>query len=73
MYEAEDLIPTERVAIIVFALALGGTVTTAHVARETGITISGAWRMLNKLSRVLPLTEEDGRWYVFASRSMDAR
>lgn len=73
MCEVEELIPTERVALIVYGLTVGGTVTTAQVAQMTGITHSGAWRMLNKLARVLPLAEEDGRWYLIASRSMNSR
>jgi hypothetical protein len=69
MCEVEELIPTERVALIVYELTVGGTVTTAQVAQMTGITHSGAWRMLGKLSRVLPLTEENGQWYIIALQS----
>jgi len=62
--EVSDLIPTERITLIAWALALGGTVTTGQVAKELGITRVGAWLLLTKMSRVVPITSDDNRrWY----------
>lgn len=67
----EELITTERIAITVYTLCQGGTVTPHFVAETIGITPNGAWRMLSKLSRVLPLTEEDGHWWLIAPRASE--
>lgn len=67
----DELITTERIAITVYALCQGGTVTTHYVADSVGITPSGAWRMLSKLSRVLPMTEEGGRWWLIDQRASE--
>jgi hypothetical protein len=69
-----ELIPTERIALVAAALALGGTVTTTFLAAELGITRSGAWRLLTKVSRVLPITsDDDERWYWVDSQSTGLR
>jgi hypothetical protein len=62
----ERLITTERIALVTAYLYEGGTVTPAFVADRIGITENGAWRMLSKLSRVLPITEEDGQWWLIS-------
>lgn len=67
----EEFIPTERIAITVFILCQGGTVTPSYVAEITGIHPNGAWRMLSKLSRVIPLTEENGRWWLIAPQASE--
>ena len=59
-----DLCPTERFGVIAWRLARGEQLTTADAARLTGLTRFGAWHLLDKLSRVLPLTQvrtSDGR------------
>jgi hypothetical protein len=61
--EEDDLITTERVTIIAWELALGGTVTPQSVSEMTGISTNGAWRMLTKMSRVRPIVEENGCWF----------
>jgi len=67
----DEYIVTERIAITVYTLCLGGTVTTHDVAGSVGITPNGAWRMLCKLSRVLPLTEDAGRWWLIAPQASE--
>ena len=57
-------ITTERVAILVFTLARGGKVTTGEIAERLEITQNGAWRMLDRMSRVLPIAQERGRWFL---------
>jgi hypothetical protein len=58
-----EYIPTERVAIAVFWLMQGNRLTTAEIARLTGLTPSGAWYMLQKICRVLPVSLSDsGEW-----------
>lgn len=60
--EAEEYIVTERVAVIVRLLTLGRRYTTAEVAALLGMERTGAFKMLAKISRVVPLAEIDGRW-----------
>ena len=58
-----DLTIRERTAVIVFALAEGQTFSTAEVARRVNITRQGAWYLLNAISRLLPITQDDeGIW-----------
>ncbi len=60
--EVEEMVTTERVAIVVWLLSNGRAMSTAEVAGITGITHGGAWRLLARLCRVLPLTLEDNVW-----------
>lgn len=64
-----ELCTTERVAIVAYRLAIGEQLTTSDVANLIGISHCGAWEMLNKLSRVLPIAQDrtpDGRptWFL---------
>ena len=57
-----EFITTERVGLVVHRLTLGESATTLEIAAWTGLTRFGAWEMLDKLTRVIPLTLIDGRW-----------
>ena len=55
--------PTERVAVIVLALAHGRRLTTRQAAEITGLTLNGAFVLLCRISRVLPLCQDvDEQW-----------
>jgi len=54
--------PTERVVVLTLHLAQGHAVTTAEVARLLTMCDSGAYRMLDRMSRVAPIVNEAGRW-----------
>ena len=56
------MITTERVGVVVHRLAHGETGSTLEIAGWIGVSRVGAWMMLDKLSRVLPLNLVDGRW-----------
>ena len=56
------MVTTERVGIVVWLLSNGRAMTTAEVADIIGTTKQGAWTLLSKLCRVLPLTLEDNIW-----------
>lgn len=58
----DSMIPTERVALIVYLLVRGETMTTREAARKVGLTVDGAALLLRKASRVIPLCEDGGRW-----------
>jgi len=60
--ECTELITTERVGLVVHRLTLGEAATTAEIAAWVGLTRFGAWEMLDKLSRVIPLALIGGRW-----------
>lgn len=63
--------PTERIAVVVWRLAAGYRPTTAEIAVSAGISRSGAWEMMSRLSRVLPVCQvRNGRrleWHVVPS------
>lgn len=58
----EPEVTTERVGIVAWRLAQGWQATTAEIAEWAGISRNGAWYLLMKLSRVLPIEMIDGRW-----------
>lgn len=68
MFDADDreLITTERVGLITYILLnpRGAKYTTAHFANVAGVTHEGAWRILTKLSRVLPVCRDMDGWYM---------
>jgi predicted transcriptional regulator len=55
-------ITTERVGTVVALLHSGGSWPTRTLAERVDMTTSGAYAMLSKLSRVLPLTLDDDGW-----------
>jgi len=57
-------VPTERTAVIVWLLAQGRTFRTAEVANLTGVGRSGAYDLMSRISRVLPVTLIDDTWQV---------
>lgn len=58
----EPEVTTERVGVVVDRLKDGHKATTNEVAAWVGLTRFGAWEMLTRLSRVLPITVIDGCW-----------
>lgn len=54
-----DMIPTERAAIVTARLLSGRQMTVREVAEAVELSHSGAQRLLERLSRVLPLMVEE--------------
>ena len=54
--------PVERAGLVGAWLASGETVTSAQVAQAFGMSRAGAWRMLDKLSAVLPIVRTGPDW-----------
>ena len=54
--------PQERAVVAVEFLREHGEVTTRQVAERCGMSRVGAWKMLDRLSRVLALVCVDGKW-----------
>ena len=57
-------VPTERTAIVVWLLAKGRTFRTAEIADLTGVGRSGAYDLMARVSRILPIALIDGVWRV---------
>lgn len=57
-----EMTPTERAAVVAIWLTRGETLTPADVARLTKCELRSGYRVLERLSRVLPLVEAEGRW-----------
>lgn len=55
---------TERIAFIIWSMTLGAKLTTKEIAQLLGITHVGAYLMLCRSSRAIPLIFENGRWSV---------
>lgn len=64
MYDNEPLYPTERIGLAVYWLAQGGQFTPKELATRLGCTRHGAYQMLTKLSRTIPIVDDGGVWRV---------
>lgn len=62
MSDRLDVTPTERAAIVTRELMSGKALTKNDVAELTECEPDSAYRVLCRLSRVLPLCEDGGRW-----------
>jgi DNA-binding IclR family transcriptional regulator len=65
--------PRERAALVAWHIAHGESLTVANVMSLTGLSYSGAHRMMTDLARVLPIYQErerpePGRWQVVSLR-----
>lgn len=58
----DDLVITERAALVAFWLAQGARWSTQQVAERTGLTRQGALRLMNTMARVVPIVLNDGAW-----------
>jgi flagellar basal body rod protein FlgF len=63
-----DTCTTERVGMACALLYSGGSWPTRQLAYRLGITTSGAYAMLARLSRVLPVALDNDGWRVVQSR-----
>jgi len=66
-----DFATTERITFIIWSMTLGAKLTTREIAQLLGITPKGAYMMLCRSSRAIPLVFENGRWYVQNAKVTD--
>jgi hypothetical protein len=58
---------TERVGLVVWHLCRGEGLQTKDIAKLTGLTRQGAWDLMQRLSRVIPIYQDDtDTWAVCA-------
>ena len=59
-----DLVAQERAGLVIWWLGVDGErLTTVEIAQKTGLELCGAYRMMNKLARVVNIRiGEGGRW-----------
>lgn len=62
--ERSELVVTERAGYIVYLLMRGKTLTTAEIANVLGMTPNGAWQLMSRLSRKVPLRQDLGYWFI---------
>lgn len=63
---------TERAALVVWHLAHGESMQTRDVANMTGLTRQGAWDLMQRLSRVIPIYLAEGDiWQVCAALELE--
>lgn len=62
----DETIPTERIGMVVYILMdrRGEKFTTAELSRAVDIQHHSAFRMLQKLSRKLPIVQDIDGWYI---------
>jgi hypothetical protein len=59
-----DINTVQRAAIVTRLLVQGGTITPAEVARLTDCTRRNAFYLLENLSTVLAIRDEEGKWFM---------
>lgn len=70
----DELTPQERAARVTWAIAQGETMSTQQVATLAGMSERGARWLMARLSRVLPVFQDDsGLWRVCETRSASGR
>lgn len=58
-----EMTAQERAFDVAFRLADGEAMTTRQVAEMTGLTLMGAWYLMQRGARVAPVTQDsNGRW-----------
>lgn len=63
--QCEPETSSERVALVVWYMAHGMALAPSEVVKITGLSSSGAWRMMCAVSRVIPIYQDDaGIWRV---------
>lgn len=62
---------SERAAAVSWRIAHGWEPTTRDVATLTGLSMAGAWRLMMRLSRAIPLhlDTQTKRWHDFTRRN----
>jgi hypothetical protein len=67
-----DLTITERAALVTWHLAHGEGMTTTNAAEMAELTYDGAYKLMRRLSRVLPIYQNDsGVWCVCALQELE--
>jgi hypothetical protein len=70
---SEPETPSERVALIVWHLAHGEGLNTLHIAQMTGLSLRGARELMYRVSRVIPIYQDDndGMWQTCVFRETE--
>lgn len=66
-----EVTPTERAAIITLALAEGKELEPEQIADMTECDLSTAYKVLKRISRVIPLAEFEGRWSLLRAEDLN--
>jgi hypothetical protein len=62
LHPEEDMVITERAALVAWRLAHGEAMTTADAAEMVGVCERSAQRMMCKIARILPIVQRNGHW-----------
>ena len=54
--------PTERTAVVMARLVRGDTLTPGEIQSMTGLSRTGSYIIMYRISRVQPLVLYEGRW-----------
>lgn len=60
---ANEMVVTQRAALVGFYIADGATFTIQEIAEMCGVSVDGAKKLMEKASAVVPIyDDEDGVW-----------
>lgn len=71
MNDIQPSTPIERAAYIMAKLSAGQKLSTAKVAEDCGVTRQGAYRIMDVMSRVVPLVLDDGQWGLLSTADIN--
>jgi hypothetical protein len=60
--DTAEMVVTERAGLVAWKLARGARLTNREIQRMTGLGQPGAWLLMGRLSRCLPIWFGDGVW-----------
>ena len=61
--KAEEMVVTQRAALVGYYIGIGGSFTTKEIAEIAGTTHIGAYKLMDKVSGTLPIyRDDDGVW-----------
>jgi len=67
----DRLTTTEAAALLVWHLSHGDVLTAQEAAQMLGLSRQGAWSLLCRISRVVPIYENDGYWQVISLQEIE--
>ena len=67
-----DYTAQEKAGLVTWHLAHGEVMQTRDVAEMTGLSMTGAWLMMQRLARVIPIYQDErGFWVVCAMLELE--
>ena len=64
MSDAPEYLTSQERAVLALWLLIQVPMSTREISERCGMQMAGAWNMLNRISRVVPLYRDGGKWRI---------